>query len=304
MGERVVVLGSLNMDIVVSAARKPEVGETVLGESVRYVPGGKGANQAIGLKQLDADKKMLGVIGDDIFGEKIMQQLHQLTIDRQHIKQVNGTATGIATIIHTPKDNSIIVVPGANTACTTAYVDEVEAVIASADVLLMQFEIPLETVKYALQLAKKNNVTTIVNPAPAQELTEDLLRYIDYITPNQSELAVLLDNANEDLETIFKQWNRKHTTELIVTLGEKGCAYWDGENVIKIAAKQLGEVRDTTGAGDAFNAGLAYGISKRWTIRQSVLLANTVSGLAVTKFGAQAGMPTKQDVNRFWINKL
>lgn len=303
MGERVVVLGSLNMDIVVSAARQPKVGETILGESVRYVPGGKGANQAVGLQQLGADIKMLGVIGDDIFGQEILQQLSQFAIDSAHIKQVNDTATGVANIIHTPKDNSIIVIPGANTACTTAYVDEMESIIARADVLLMQFEIPLETVKYALQLAKRHNVTTIVNPAPAQELTEDLLMEIDYITPNQSELAVLLDNS-DDLESAFQQWYFRHTTQLIVTLGEKGCAYWDGQKVITIAAEKHGEVQDTTGAGDAFNAGLTFGIAKGWPIKQSVLLANTVSGLAVTKFGAQAGMPTKRDVNRLWHNRL
>lgn len=294
-----VVLGSLNMDIIVSVDRTPEIGETIEGNNVTYLPGGKGANQAVGLQQLAGLVDMVGVVGDDMFGRKIIQQLSDYKVNTSHIDVNPSLPTGIANIVHLPWDNSIIIVPGANQNCSPHFLRKVEEVVAQADLLLMQLEIPTETVETALTIAKRNDVKTILNPAPAKQLSDDLLKLVDYITPNETELATLLGiriETKKDLEAAFERWKARYSSELVVTLGEKGCAYWKDNHLHIAPSKQIGELVDTTGAGDAFNAAFAYGVTRGWDMERNINFAVTASGLAVTKFGAQAGMPTLKEV--------
>ncbi|MDL4841830.1 ribokinase [Aquibacillus rhizosphaerae] len=300
MGKKIVVLGSLNMDVVVSADRAPLPGETIHGKHVLYLPGGKGANKAVGIKKLGGKVQMVGAVGNDMFGNQITEQLKRYNLDTNYISTVSTVPTGIANIVHLPNDNSIIVIPGANGECTPNQLQSLEQLVEQADILLMQLEIPLETVAFALKIAKKNQVETILNPAPATQLSDELLELVDYITPNETELEVLVGSKvsfdKKNLEKVFEKWHDKHQTKLIVTLGEKGCAYWCEDQLMIVPAYKVNQVVDTTGAGDAFNAALAYGLSQDWPIANIVAFAVTGSALAVTKFGAQEGMPTKQEV--------
>ncbi|WP_407270841.1 ribokinase [Radiobacillus sp. PE A8.2] len=299
MSKKIVVIGSLNMDIVISANRPPKIGETMFGDNVTYLSGGKGANQAVAVQKLGGNIDMIGVVGDDVFGKTILDKLNSYGLHTTYIKQQTGVATGIANIVHLPEDNSIIVIPGANAHCSEELVAEMESVIAEADVLLLQLEIPQEAVFSALKIAKKHHVTTIVNPAPAKELSSEFLSLVDFITPNQTELESILGvtiESTHDLEQAFNKWNATYQSHLIVTLGAEGVAIWQDEKVKVIPAKRLGDVVDTTGAGDSFNAALAYGIAEAWPMEKTIQFATTVAGLAVTMFGAQEGMPTYQEV--------
>lgn len=299
MNKQIVVLGSLNMDVVVSVERNPEIGETIFGERVEYVSGGKGANQAVGLHQLGADVKLLGSVGTDIFGERIMNSLDAYGLDSTYIQKVQHTATGIANIIRTPDDNQIIVIPGANEQTDPHYLEQWQALIRGAALLLVQFEVPIKTVEYALSVAKQAGVTTVVNPAPAQKLDSHFLQLVDYITPNQTELATIME-GELPLSEVFAQWYQMYRTELIVTLGAAGCAYLKEGEVKIVPAQQLATVKDTTGAGDAFNAGFAYGLVNGLPISKAIAYANTVAALAVTQYGAQAGMPSLAQVNQYF----
>lgn len=257
MSERIVVVGSLNMDIIVSAARFPDVGETISGQNVKYLPGGKGANQAVGARKLGVPTDLIGVVGNDLFGDKIINKLSDYQVNTEYIFKNEDTATGIANIIHLPTDNSIIIVPGANMHCTSLMIAELEQAIATADVLLLQLEIPVSTVQFALTIAKRNNVKTILNPAPAVQLPEELLHNAEYVTPNKGELEILLEtklDLENNLEEAFASWSARYSNHLIVTLGEKGCAYMNDGSVEIVPAKNFGPVVDTTGAGDSFNA--------------------------------------------------
>ncbi|WP_186576784.1 ribokinase [Aquibacillus kalidii] len=301
MGKKIVVLGSLNMDIVVSTKRYPNIGETIHGENINYLPGGKGANQAVAVSKLTGEAFMLGVLGNDVFGDQIINSLSKKNLITENIKRTSSYPTGIASIVHLPEDNSIIVIPGANQQCTPEYVEEVKEVIINADVLLMQLEIPIKTVEYALSIAKQHQVATILNPAPATELNTNVLNNIEYVTPNESELASLLNRevkTDDQLRNAFLDWRQMYTSELIVTLGERGCAYWSDGELNIIPSRSLGSVVDTTGAGDSFNGALAYGIAENWSLEKTLNFAVTVSGLAVTRFGAQDGMPLLEEVKQ------
>ncbi|KAB2333100.1 ribokinase [Cytobacillus depressus] len=300
MNQTIVVVGSLNMDMVISAKRMPKLGETILGESIYYLPGGKGANQAVGIAKLGGDVKMVGAVGEDSFSDAILDQLHHYKVDTEHIERIPNAATGVASIFHTESDNCITVIPGANYSFTSNRITKrIEQIIAQAKVLLVQLEIPLETVQYVLSIAKQHGVKTILNPAPAQHLTPQLLALADYITPNETELEVLLGfqiASEQELEKAMKDWQEKYNNTLIVTLGEKGSAYLDNKS-IKIIPSEKVKVVDTTGAGDSFNAALAFGIASDWPLDQAVSFAVKASGQSVTKFGAQEGMPYYEEVS-------
>ncbi|HWQ42346.1 MAG TPA: ribokinase [Desulfosporosinus sp.] len=299
---RIVVIGSLNMDLIVKAVRAPGRGETVMGEEIYFIPGGKGANQAVGLARLGAETTMIGAVGSDSFGEELLKALQRDGVNTSSVKVIDSEATGIASILLTEGDNSIVVVPGANAQCLPEDLDRYEGRIAEADLVLLQLEIPLVTVEYAVKLARKHGKTVMLNPAPAQSLTRDLLSKVDYLTPNRSELSLLTRMSEES--TMAKGIERLLELGVsccITTLGAEGVAFMGkGGNLVKVSGHKV-PVVDTTGAGDAFNAGLAYVLAQKKTIREAVEFAVQVSALAVTKFGAQGGMPTLVEVKEhFW----
>lgn len=300
MKKRIVVVGSLNMDIIISTDRLPKIGETILGNEVNYLPGGKGANQAVSIARLGGDVTMIGAVGQDEFGKSLLEQMDQNQVNTAFIEQVEDVKTGIADIFHVNHDNCIVVVPGANFTLTPEKITpEMEQLIAQSDVLLTQLEIPLETVQKVLEIANKHNVKTILNPAPAQTLPAELLQLVDYLTPNETEFALLAEHTfttNDQLANLMKEWEAAYNQKLIVTLGEHGSAYLKEGNLVITPAEKV-EVVDTTGAGDSFNGALAVGIAEEKSLPETITFATKVAARAVTKFGAQDGMPYAADLN-------
>ncbi|WP_376768188.1 ribokinase [Paenibacillus alginolyticus] len=299
----IVVIGSLNMDIVIEADRHPQLGETILGSNARFIPGGKGANQAVAAARLGAKTTMIGAVGTDSFGQELLKALDDNKISRNSVKLVDGTATGIASIFISNGDNSIVVVPGANYQLLPDDIDRYEAIIQNADILLLQLEIPLDTVIHAAKKAKSFGKTVVLNPAPAQFLPDELLRNVDYITPNRSELSLLtgIQAEGDELESAMTSIIQRGANNVITTLGADGSAFLEKGKLQKAPGYKVSVV-DTTGAGDSFNAGLAFSLAKQNSLVQSVSFAAKVSALAVTKFGAQAGMPSIEDVELFAKN--
>jgi ribokinase len=294
----IAVVGSFNMDLVVTLNRMPRLGETVAGEQIHYVPGGKGANQAVGCSRLGAYVNMIGALGDDMFGGEIARNMAVEGIDLRGVAIGKTIPTGTATILHTKEDNCIVVVSGANDQCTPEWVGANENLIRDADALLVQLEVPLPSVYRAMEIARKAGVPVVLNPAPATSLPEEMLRLADYLTPNETEFEYLCGKDTGAEELLLKSmihWQFKYGHTLIVTRGKQGVAISDSSGIRTCEAPTV-EVVDTTGAGDAFNAALCFGIASGWPIEQSAGFAVKAASLSVTKFGAQKGMPYKEEV--------
>lgn len=303
MKPHIVVVGSLNMDLVTETERFPKQGETVLGDTFSQIRGGKGANQAVAAARLGAVVSVIGAIGDDSFGQQLRDGLIEDEIHTQGLKTVQEKSSGIAQITIADGDNSIIVVPGANAGCSPEWVEQNSSIIAQADMLMLQLEIPLASVQKALEIARKYRVPVILNPAPAQELSKDILEKVTYLTPNQSELAHLssvpLEQEEDYIRAAEELWD-SGVEHLIVTRGKEGSLYVkQGDTHFSSYPSYVVPVVDTTGAGDAFNAGLAVFIAEGHTIEEAVSFASVVAALAVTKYGAQPGMPTREEVEQF-----
>ncbi|MBB4825000.1 ribokinase [Sporosarcina luteola] len=281
------------MDLVTSTSRIPEVGETLIGDSFHTTPGGKGANQAVASARLGADVTMIGAVGDDSFGEAAVSNLRSEGVDTSTIMEVEGCSTGIAAITVSDADNSIIVVPGTNHHVTPAIIEKYEEAVKNSDILLLQLEIPLESVIRAVQLAKKHDILTILNPAPIQHLPLELLEMVDYLTPNEHEQTLLFASTDGSEEQL-----KKLQEKCIVTKGSKGVMLYRNGASLSIPGI-LVEAIDTTGAGDSFNGALAYALCQGATMEEACRFANAVGAMSVTKFGAQAGMPTKEEVEEF-----
>lgn len=303
--KNIVVVGSLNMDLIVEVDRVPKIGETIKGENMNYLIGGKGCNQAVAASRLGNKVKMIGCVGDDSFGNEILNHLKKDGVNVESIKKVDNISTGIATIFKMKYDNSIIVIPAANNYCSKELIDENIDVIKNADILITQLEIPIETVEYVLKIAKENGVKTILNPAPAREISNDILKNVDFITPNETEFEIILKKELKDtneLEEAMIYWqNENKCTKLIVTRGKDGSSYVEDNKVKTITTIKV-DVIDTTGAGDTFNGALAHGISNELLINDAITFAGIAASLSVTKFGAQTGMPEIEEVKSILNN--
>ena len=287
----ITVVGSINMDLVVTAMKRPEAGETILGEDFYTSPGGKGANQAVAASRLGAEVHMIGRVGDDKFGSDLMNFLEQESIFLNGVEPVTHKASGVAMITLADGDNSIIVYQGANKDTTPEYIRKFESLIAKSDVVLTQLEIPIESVEETARLCQKHNTQFILNPAPAAELSSDLLAKADFITPNQLEHAALSEKVDMN----------QFLDKLIVTEGKDGVVYFDQQTQHRIPSYSVSAV-DTTGAGDTFNGAFAYAIGMKEDVKTACQFANAAAALSVQKIGAQAGMPTREEVNEFISN--
>ncbi|AQS59940.1 ribokinase [Desulforamulus ferrireducens] len=291
---RVLVVGSINMDLVSYSERIPGVGETVLGKRFLTVPGGKGANQAVAAARLGAQVTMLGAAGTDSHGEQLLKHLQQTGIDISHIKQVD-TSTGVALInVDSKGNNQIVVVPGANFAITPADLEAREQVFANADVVVLQLEIPLDTIGKAIDLANKYQKPVILNPAPAQPLPEEWFAKVDYLIPNEHE-ALLLGGSPEDGYLALRS---KVKQNLLVTKGEQGVFYATGETAEVIPAFKVKAV-DTTAAGDAFIGGFSVALAEGKNLKAAIIFASAVAALSVGKEGAQTSLPARTEVEQF-----
>ena len=277
------------MDLVVTASKRPNKGETILGESFKTVPGGKGANQAVAAARLGAEVYMVGCVGADGFGEEIVNNFSSNGVFTTYVEPVTHSETGTAHITLADGDNSIIVVKGANNYVTPDFVEKALDVISESDIVLIQQEIPEETVEYVAEICFENNVPLLLNPAPARPISKNVVEKATYITPNEWEASVLFEN--KDIHEALKEFPNK----LLVTEGKNGVRYYDGEDEVLVPTYVVDAV-DTTGAGDTFNAAFAVAIAEGNSIKDSIRFANRAASLSVTKFGAQGGMPTREDV--------
>jgi ribokinase len=287
---RIVVVGSINMDLVTVAQRFPAPGETLLGERFLSVHGGKGGNQAVAAARLGAEVHMIGAVGDDNFGQPLCDALADEGIYAEHVARIERCSSGTASITVSGGENQIIVVPGANAQLTPSHVLKAEELIARADAVLVQMEIPLETVEATLRVAQQQHVPIILNPAPAQRLPSEWLRLARYITPNQHELATLLGaDPSED----FRALMRRAPCPVVLTRGAEG-AWFREQGEPQHQQSFDVKVVDSTGAGDTFNGALA--VFLREGLDVAVRKACAAAALSVTQLGARAGMPYRADV--------
>ncbi|MCF7625363.1 MULTISPECIES: ribokinase [Bacillaceae] len=288
---RIAVVGSSSMDLVVTSAKRPMAGETVLGESFITVPGGKGANQAVAAARLGAEVSMVGCVGDDVYGEIILENLKKNHVNTQYVEPVTGSASGTAHITLSEGDNSIIVVKGANDFITPEYVEKAKKVIEESDIVMVQQEIPEETVEYLADLCNMLQKRLLLNPAPARKLSEAVIQQASFLTPNEHEFEILFD-GRERTEVLTEYPNK-----LFITEGKNGVRYFDGHEE-KIVPSFEVEAVDTTGAGDTFNAAFAVAVAEGKSFGESLLFANRAASISVTKLGAQGGMPQRVEVER------
>ncbi len=286
---KVTVIGSSSMDLVVTSNIRPGAGETVLGESFKTVPGGKGANQAVAAARLGADVSMIGCVGEDHYGKAILENFKSNGVSVENVKPVTESDSGTAHIILAEEDNSIVVVKGANDYITPDYVEKAKEKIKEADIVLIQQEIPEETVEYVAQLCQELKVPLLLNPAPARPLKAEVIEQVSYITPNEHEAELLFEGKEK--EEVLKQYPNK----LFITEGKQGVRYFNGEKEVLVPSYQV-ETIDTTGAGDTFNAALAVALAEGMGFEKGIQFANRAASLSVTKFGAQGGMPTRKEV--------
>ncbi len=289
--DMITVLGSINMDLVTVTRKDPSIGETVLGDQFSTIPGGKGANQAVAAAKLGADVQMIGRIGDDLFGQEYLNHFMKLGISTENVEPVTDEKTGIASITVYEGDNKIIVVPGANNFLTPEVVDDHKEDIIKSDWLLLQLEIPLESVEKSLEIAYKNGVKVILNPAPFHKIPKDWIKMATYLTPNQYEAAQLLDLYKKD-EKLLNNLKEK----LVITKGSAGVVIFEGNKEQSIPALKV-EAVDTTGAGDTFNGALAVGLSEGKSLREACQFAARAAAISVTKLGAQLGMPNRTELD-------
>ncbi|MGF7048094.1 ribokinase [Paenibacillus sp. DS2015] len=286
---KICVIGSCSMDLVVTSSKRPHAGETVLGDSFTTVPGGKGANQAVAAARLGADVTMIGCIGDDYHGKAIMDNFKLNHVLTTFVEPVTDIESGTAHIILAEGDNSIIVVKGANDRVTPAYVERALDAIRNSDMVLIQQEIPEETVAYVSDLCHEFNVPMLLNPAPARPISEKIIENATYLTPNEHECTILFGGMSTT-EAL-----RKYPNKLFITVGSHGVRYYDGNQEVVVPTYKVNAI-DTTGAGDTFNAAFAVALAEGNSLQDSVKFANRAASLSVTKFGAQGGMPTRAEV--------
>ncbi|QGZ63166.1 ribokinase [Paraburkholderia acidisoli] len=292
---RVVVVGSINMDMVVATETFPRLGETLFGTRFSTHPGGKGANQAVAAARLGAQVTMIGCVGDDAFGAELKATLAREGVDTRHVK-TGAAATGIASITLSGGDNAIIIVPGANHELSPADLDRASDVFAQADVILAQLETPIDTVLHAARLAREHGKPFFLNPAPAVPLSDELLALTTLLTPNEHELATALQTP----EAAWADTLARLPGRIAMTHGKEGAYFTERAEAGGALVHQPGfrvNAVDSTGAGDTFNGALAA----FWHLgmREAVRRANAAGALSVTRAGAQGGMPTLAELEAF-----
>lgn len=299
--KKICVIGSLNMDLVVKVETMPKGGQTLIGSNFKEVPGGKGANQAVAMARLGANVSMIGKVGDDSFGQTMINALKNDNVDTKYIDIEQGP-TGVALItVDKNAENSIVVAPGANYKVDKSYIDKNIDAIKNSDIVVVQLETPLETIKYALKKAKELNKYTILNPAPAVKLEDELIANVDLLTPNETELEIISGleiNSEEDILKAAKVMIEKGVKELIVTLGSKGSLYINKERSMFKKAYKVQAV-DTTAAGDSYTGALSVAFSNGKDVEEAMDFASKVGALSVMKEGAQSSLPALNDVLNF-----
>jgi len=303
MQKPIVVVGSINLDLVAGADRIPQVGETIIGNTFNTFYGGKGANQAVAAAKLGYPVSMVGNVGNDAFGTQLRDGLKNAGVDTTCVNTVEG-ASGVALITTGRRgENNIVVVPGANGQLTPKLLEKAATILTRAGFLLAQLEIPLETVDYLAQFAERHDIPLMLDPAPARELPAALLRRLTWITPNETETQELLktnfENGDQGSYAAAERLLDCGVKNVLLKLGVRGCLIAQGTLAKERIPAFSVDAVDTTAAGDAFNAGFAVGLMRGSTVSHSAVFASAVAAISVTRPGAQPSMPTGEEVDRF-----
>lgn len=298
---KILIIGSANIDITVKVDRFPTKGETIMGKELAYAFGGKGANQAITIGKLGGDAIFLACVGDDAKGHELVENLKANHVDVSHIKYSKQNPTGTAIInVDEKGDNNIAVIQGANLECDKAYILEKEELFKECDYVLLQLEIPFDAVEEAIRLAAKYNKKVILNPAPASaELNKDIYKYITYMTPNETESAIMAGLNTCDVMKAARVLKDLGVQNILITLGEDGSLlYKDENNIIQVPARKVKAV-DTVAAGDCYNGAFVKALAEGMSEEDAMKYASKASAIAVTRCGAQESIPTEEEVKNF-----
>ncbi len=295
------VIGSLNMDLVTKVDKTPLVGQTVFGEGLVKHEGGKGANQAVAIGKLGGNVSMLGMLGSDPFADTLKKSLKKNNVDTKYLFSTTKAPTGTALImVNKSGDNSIVVIPGANNELSEQTIEE--EFFKETDFVLAQFEVPKKTILKAFTIAKNMGIKTVLNPAPASTIDDDLLSICDILIPNETEFEIITGCSANNKESIIKGANilfDKGVHEVLVTLGENGAIYLTSDGTIyEEDAYEINAV-DTTAAGDSFIGGLLTSLSNNKTMEEAIGYAMKVGALTVSKQGAQSSLPQTDEVEQF-----
>ncbi len=303
---RIAVVGSANTDLTTFSDTFPRAGETIFGKSFDLGFGGKGANQAVAARLCGAEVVMVAKVGNDLFGEATVKNFSSLGIDTTHVRMVDGVSSGVAPIFVEPSgQNRIIVVKGANDTLKPADVDAAASALQNVNVVILQFEIPLETVYYTVQFARKNKIRCIVNPAPAQSAQINQLIAADYFVPNETEAEVIagmpvhsIEEAKQCAASLLGKGFRK----VILTLGARGSLIAE-DGAAEVIPPFPVEPKDTTGAGDAFIGSFAVFLAEGVPEREALLRANLYAGLSTMRIGTQKSFPRRAEFESEWARR-
>jgi ribokinase len=307
----IVVVGSLNMDFVVSVRHLPAPGETVLGRNFTMIPGGKGANQAVAAGKLAASAgsvRMLGRVGKDVFADHLKASLAAAGVDVSGVHAAKSQPTGCALIsVDETGQNSIVVASGANFELAAADVEAMRKAFHHSAIALFQLETPLDTITAALRLAREENVTTVLDPAPAQTLPGALLQFVDILTPNENEALKLLGRTGEtvslaDAPALASALLALGPRTVILKLGSQGCFLKNSDLELHVPGFAVTSI-DTTAAGDTFNAALAVALAQGQPLSQAAVFANAAAAISVTRPGAQPSAPSRTEVEEFLASR-
>ena len=302
MPAKVVVVGSLNMDLVTRASRLPRAGETLIGQTFSTVPGGKGANQAVASARLGAEVSMIGCVGTDAYGTQLRDALLVEGIDCQAVSTVEGSSGVALIVVDDSSQNAIVIVAGSNGELTPVSLQAFDAVLQAADMIVCQLEVPMNTVGYTLKRGRELGKTVILNPAPASgPLPAEWYASIDYLIPNESEATALSGVTVDSIESAkvaATQLIQAGAGKVIITLGSQGALFTDGQRFEHLQAPKVKAV-DTTAAGDTFVGGVAAALANGKSEAEAIRFGQVVAALSVTRAGAQPSIPTLHDVQGF-----
>ncbi len=299
---QIIVVGSLNMDLVGKAKKLPAIGETVLGDSFSLIPGGKGANQAVAAAKLGSSVAMIGRLGADSFGDILQENLEKAGINTAFVRRTEGISSGTALIfVDEEGNNKLMAIPGANGTVCREDIDIADGLFRAARIVMLQLEIPFDTVLYTLQKAKEYGLTTILDPAPAADLPRPMMEAVDILTPNESEAEILIkaEFTLENKEVAAAKLLGLGAGSVILTLGRNGVYFKDRRKEGHIQG--LTDIRsiDSTAAGDAFNGALAVALTEGKDLAEAAKFANFAGALSTTRLGAQTSLPTREELRAF-----
>lgn len=302
MSERkIIVIGSSNLDLVVRAGHIPAPGETIMGDSLRMIPGGKGANQAVAVARLGDGGTFVSKLGADLFGDQMREVLSQENLDTSYLLTDPDLPNGVALItVDDQGENSIVVAPGANGNLLPADLANVLPILDQAEIVLMQLETPIETVEFIAEYLADKKALFVLNPAPAGKLSDTLLSHVDLLTPNETEASILSGVQVVDLDSArcaAAKLKEKGVDRIIVTLGEKGALISENDDFILVEAEKVTPV-DTTAAGDVFNGALCVALSEGKDLVSAVRFASSAAAISVTRMGAQSSIPMRSEITR------